>query len=193
LSNVLGRSDELARTLLKLEEQGVYQGLVVGKAEIETKVEGADGKHRHVDGPKSSVKQGKVISATRGQKFAKTLIVVGRPTKAVEVSGLPFDIVPLDLPSKWRAGARLRFRVLYNGAPLADLPVRGAAVPAGEKPDRENWTLNAKTDRAGEVSFDFSAGRWHLEAEREFAAEPARRADYDRESYVTSVSFEVRP
>jgi uncharacterized GH25 family protein len=192
----------LQANVVKLEEEGVYQALVIRRAEVSTKVIDEEGRHRHVDGPKSSVKRGKVLSSKRDQQFAKALVVVGKVVKSPDPAGLPFEIVPLDKPVDWRAGSKLRFQVLFNEKPAPNVVVRGARVgqtsvkeraPANDDGD-PNWTLTGTTDRRGIVELEpKDPGAWILQAERQTEAEPVKRSEYDRESYTTSLTLEIRP
>jgi uncharacterized GH25 family protein len=202
------KGESLHDTTLKIEEKGVYQALATTTAVVQTKLKGTDGKHRHFDGSKAQAKKdnpaASVVSAVKTQQYAKTLIVAGRPEKGVEASGLPFDIVPLDKPVEWKAGAKLRFLVLYNDRPLANATLTAAPIGyAKKKPaavtikhegeDDEGWTQSAKTDRAGvaEIPVD-EPGRWVFQVERVIDAAPTNREQYDKENYVTSLTMEIR-
>jgi uncharacterized GH25 family protein len=186
---------------MKLEEEGVYQAVAASKAKIVSKIAGKDGAHRHAPGGKTDVAkrdpQAKVVSATKSQQFSKALIVVGKATKTVDASGLPFDILPLDKPSQWKAGAKLRFQVLYNDAPLDSGKI--AANPIGfplgkDGADEERWAIEKSVGKDGvvEIAFD-KPGRWLLQVERSFTPDAKHRAQFDREDYVTSLALEIQP
>jgi len=193
---------------VKLEEQGVYQALATTTADVQTKVKGDNGKHRHVGGTKAQAKKDfpkAEVSAVKTQQYAKTLIVAGRPDRGVEASGLPFDIVPLDKPPEWKAGAKLRFLVLYNDKPLPNAMLTAAPIGFGKKKpaavtfkhegeDDEPWAKAAKTNHAGiaEIGVD-EAGRWVFQVERVIDSAPVNREQYDKENYVVSLTMEIRP
>ena len=193
-------------TTVKLEEKGVYQALATTTVEIHTKIKGEDGKHRHVAGTKAQAKKANpsatLVSAVKTQQFAKTLIVAGRPERGPEASGLPFDIVPLDKPSEWKAGAKLRFQVLFNDKPLPNATLTGSPLafnpkkPVDAKPDashdQESWAQSSKTNRSGvaEITVD-EPGRWVFQVERIAEAAAVDREQYDKENFVASLTMEI--
>jgi uncharacterized GH25 family protein len=192
-------------TTVKLEEKGVYQALATTTVEIHTKIKGDDGKHRHVAGTKAQAKKtnptATLVSAVKTQQFAKTLIVAGRPERGPEASGLPFDIVPLDKPTDWKVGTKLRFQVLFNDKPLPNATLTGSPLAFAKKKlestkhdgdDDEVWSQSQKTNRSGiaEITVD-EPGRWVFQAERVADAAPVDREQYDKENFVTSLTMEI--
>ena len=195
---------------VKLEEKGVFQVVATTTADVHTKIKGDDGKHRHVAGTKAQAKKANptasVVSAVKTQQYAKTLIVAGRPERGPEASGLPFDIVPLDKPSEWKAGAKLRFQVLFNDKPLPNATLKASplafarkkspvdATVKHERDEEEEWLQSKKTDRSGiaEIAVD-EPGRWVFQVERDADATPVNREQYDKENFVTSLTMEIRP
>ena len=192
---------------VKLEEKGVYQALATTTAEIQTKIKGEDGKHRHVAGTKVQAKKANptatLVSAVKTQQYAKTLIVAGRPERGPEASGLPFDIVPLDKPSEWKTGSKLRFQVLFNDKPLPNATLNASPLAFAKKNtnidhkasgnDDEVWLQSGKTNRSGiaEIAVD-EPGRWVFQVERVADAAPVDREQYDKENFVTSLTMEIR-
>lgn len=195
---------------VKLEEKGVFQVLATTTADIQTKIKGDDGKHRHVPGTKAQAKKSnptaEVVSSVKTQQYAKTLIVAGKPDRNVEASGLPFDIIPLDKPTEWKAGAKLRFQVLYNDKPLPNAMLTASPLAFAKKKsptsvtlkhdgeEDEEWSQSKKTDRSGiaEITVD-EPGRWVFQVERIADASPVNRDQYDKENFVTSLTMEIRP
>jgi uncharacterized GH25 family protein len=185
----------------KLEERGVYQAVATTTIELQTKIKGDDGRHRHMDGSKAEVKRknpdAKIVSAVKSQQFAKALIVVGRPERGPEPSGMGFEIVPLDKPAEWKSGAKLRFQVLFNDAPLPNVTLTAAPIGAKKRDkaadhDDEGWTKSKKTNSKGvaEIEVD-EPGRWVFQVERVIDAAPVHREQYDKENYVTSLTMEI--
>jgi uncharacterized GH25 family protein len=187
---------------IKPDERGVHQVVANTTVDLQTKIKGDDGRHRHMNGSKADVKKknpdATIVSAVKSQQFAKTLIVVGKPDRGPEPSGLPFDIVPLDKPSEWKAGAKLRFQVLFNDRPLPNATLTAAPIgfkkpkKAGANHDDENWTQSKKTDKKGIVEIPVDEpGRWVFQVERVVDAVPVNREQYDKENYVTSLTMEI--
>lgn len=60
-----------------------------------------------------------VIASGKYEKFAKSLVTVGRPDgDFATVVGHDLEIVPLSDPAEARVGEDLEFRILFRGAPL---------------------------------------------------------------------------
>jgi len=183
--------------------------LATTTVEYQTKIKGDDGKHRHVDGNKAQAKKAdpkaSVVSAVKTQQYGKTLIVAGRPERGPEASGLPFDIVPLDKPTEWKAGATLRFQVLFNDKPLPNATLTASPLAFARKKsatsvtlkhegeENEEWSQSNKTNRSGiaEITVD-EPGRWVFQVERVADASPVDREQYDKENFVTSLTMEIR-
>jgi uncharacterized GH25 family protein len=100
-----------------------------------------------------------------------------------EPVGLALEIVPETSPIGLAAGSRLTVRVLKEGQPRANLPVR-AARKGG--PGRI-----VRTDAAGRATFTLdAAGPW-LIAGTELRESVARPGEWD--SDFTTLTFDVRP
>jgi uncharacterized GH25 family protein len=131
-------------------------------------------------------------------RYGKTLIRVGAGGDRAAVTrpaNAPMEIVPQVDPTTLAEGARLRVRVLFEGAPLRDTLVGAIYATAKSKPDE--WPLTARTDASGEVEFTLTpAGPWLIRAVhmvRRPGDAPARPgappAEYD--TYWASLTFEL--
>ncbi|HEY8503303.1 MAG TPA: DUF4198 domain-containing protein, partial [Gemmataceae bacterium] len=93
-----------------LEKAGVYRAVASRRPTVLTYVIGADGERQMRRGPKSGVKGEAVDHALRSRQFATAVVLAGQPgEEPVKAAGLPLEILPLDPPAAWRAGAELRF------------------------------------------------------------------------------------
>lgn len=129
----------------------------------------------------------------RYSRYGKTLLRVG-PGSTVhghvtQPLGLPVELVPLTDPTTIKAGDRCRFRLLFEGNPVAGAQVGAIYARASTKPDE--WPLLARTDARGEVEFTLNdPGPWLVRA-----VHMVRRPDttgreaVDWESYWASLSF----
>jgi uncharacterized GH25 family protein len=118
-----------------------------------------------VEGSPEEVKAanpGKTISEIRFlHKVSKTYLNPAvQDTSFSTPLNYPLEIIPLDNPARLRRGSNAKFRVLYNGQPLANANVWATYDYYDYK------TMNAheqtqKTDRNGEVTFKISnPGVW---------------------------------
>jgi uncharacterized GH25 family protein len=184
---------------IKLDSEGVHQALAIGKQRVVTKLRGEDGKHLHVDGPKTDAAHkrpgAKIVSATKSQEYSKVIVVVGSRVPSPKPTGLPFEIVPLDEPSQWKAGKSLRFQVLYNDMPLPSARLAASPIAyALPGRDEESWITSAKTDAKGIAELTpTQPGRWLIQVEHSFKPDTANQRLFDREDYVTSVIIELDP
>lgn len=128
----------------------------------------------------------------RYSRYGKTLLRVGDATTIGHVTrpvGLAVEIVPLTDPTTLRAGDRCRFRLLFEGKPIAGAKVGAIYASATTKPDE--WPLTARTDARGEVEFTLNdPGPWLVRAVhmvRRTEQTGAEAADW--ESYWASLSF----
>lgn len=128
----------------------------------------------------------------RYTRYGKTLIRVGNAEAKGRVTmpvGLRFELVPLDNPTAMNAGDRCRFRLLFEGKPLAGAQVAAIYGSADVKPDE--WPLKARTDPEGEVEFTLAdAGPWLVRAVHMVRRTGERGRDAaDWESYWASLTF----
>jgi hypothetical protein len=108
-------------------------------------------------------------------RSSKALLTVGAPGEGFDrVLGLPIELVPVDDPR--RPKAPLRFRLLFEGAPLA-----GARVDLMPLDDLHDVTA-ANTDAKGEVRFAApEPGSYLVAATHMVRAEPPVRGDWRSE------------
>jgi uncharacterized GH25 family protein len=121
----------------------------------------------------------------RYTKFAKTIVRAGQGDGGfARAAGLPLEFVPERDPFTTGHGEALSVRLLFNGAPAADVQVIVAST-SDPKP-----RAVGRTDAAGRIHVPLDAGRWRLHAVlMERSAEPAIA---DWESYWATLTFEVR-
>ena len=87
----------------------------------------------------------------RYAKYAKTVVEVGEGPRAYQrQAGQPLEFVPLTDPSEVRASAELRFRLLFEGQPLAGARVHAGIAPTPGTPATAD--LNLTTSGEGIVS-----------------------------------------
>jgi cobalt/nickel transport protein len=182
----------LQTNVVELKDAGVHQVLVARKPSVFTYVFDGEGGRALKRGPKTAVKEGKVDYGTRSVQTAKALIVVGpAPREPVKPAGLPVEIVPLDGPAAWADGATLRFQVLLEGKPLAGAELTARYV--GYKPDNA-WCYATTTGRDGVATVRAApAGTWVLKVSAKRLTNGATRAEYDFESFTTTLTLEIRP
>jgi hypothetical protein len=190
----LKKSDvSLQTNSVEIKAEGVTRVVAVRKPAILTFVEDKDGKRVMHRGPKSSVTEGKIDHALRSQQFATALILAGSPTKkdGVKPVGLPLEIVPDELPSGWRPGRMIRFKVLFNGKPLPEETL--FATHVGYRPD-DAWCFATSTDHDGIAAVRATqAGTWVLKVRLKRPAAKEAQEEYDIESYTATLTLEIRP
>lgn len=132
----------------------------------------------------------------RYSRFGKTLIRVGGAQAGAHATrpvGLRIELVPLTDPTTVKPGERCRFRLLFDGKPVAGATV--GAIYASAKGGADEWPLTARTDAQGEVEFTLSdRGPWLVRSVhmvRRTGEEGSEAADW--ESYWASLSFALGP
>ncbi len=128
----------------------------------------------------------------RYSRYGKTLLRIGEGSTDVSVTrpiGLAVEIVPLTDPTTLRPGDRCRFRLLFEGKPIAG--ARVGAIYASARTGPDEWPLGARTDPRGEVEFTLAdTGPWLIRAVhmvRRTGEQGEESADW--ESYWASLSF----
>jgi uncharacterized GH25 family protein len=127
----------------------------------------------------------------RYTKFAKAVVEVGDGSSAAptfrDAVGHALEILPLDDPTRIRAGEPLRLRVLFHSEPLAGVHVKGGrATPADENP------IAVTTDEQGECAVTATApGRWYVRALHMVSLEEDPEVRW--ESYWATLTFEAQP
>lgn len=100
------------------------------------------------------------------------------------VLGFTLELVAESSPLKTRPEAKMPFRILYEGKPLAGALVKAIAL---EDPDN---TLSARSDAQGRVAFVLvRKGVWLVKAVHMAPAPPETGADW--ESLWASLTFEI--
>jgi uncharacterized GH25 family protein len=138
------------------------------------------------------------VRAERGERGKPGVEVYSRCAKSLiaangvgesgfdRVLGLNLEIVAEDNPVRPLGQARMRFRILYEGKPLAGALVKAIAL------DDPDSTLALRSDRDGRVSFLLTrSGIWLVEAVHMVPAPRETGADW--ESLWASLTFEVSP
>lgn len=125
----------------------------------------------------------------RYRRCAKTILQCGTVSDAGHAfrTGQMLEILPLANPATLRPGAALRFRVLFQQMPLADV-----LVQAWHRANGHTTKLQAHTTAQGEVEFTLpAAGEWMLSTVRMIAATDRTEADWD--SYWGNLTFAIQP
>jgi uncharacterized GH25 family protein len=113
----------------------------------------ADGKRADV--AKANPK--KTIAKTRYfAKYSKFYLnpAAGDKTFATPL-GHDIEIIPLSNPAELKKGAKLKFRVLYKGDPLANAEIF-ATYDTYDPKTENSYAQKSKTNAKGEVSFNFN-------------------------------------
>ena len=162
---------------------GTYLAVVKRKEGFSTKT---------AEGYKQQSKKGlkNIISSRYLGMYGKAVINVGEPAdaqSALKPMGIPFEIIPLVDPSALKAGDYFRFKLLYQGKPVA---VDIKATYAGFSYNGA-WAYSTRTDKEGigEVKI-LESGIWVLYANHKMPYPDPKEAD--EYSYTTSLTFEVR-
>lgn len=115
----------------------------------------------------------------RYAKYAKALIEVGSGPRAFDaIAGHPLEFVHLDDPSAAGRGDRLRLRLLFRNAPLAEAIVYAGAAPArdGENESHTQLVTNAR----GEVSIPITREAiWNVRSLHIVPSDAGEDADWD--------------
>lgn len=109
-------------------------------------------------------KQGAGAGAERYTRYLKLLVGTADagPASPRQI-GQRLEIVLDELPQAPAADARLRARILFDGAALAGRTVTALSAGTGSGLDGAQWAQTAVTDAQGRVAFDYaSAGTWML-------------------------------
>jgi len=193
-TTALTKSDlSLQTNSVEIKSEGVSRVVAVRKPAIITFLEDKDGKRVIHHGGKSTATEGKIEQSLRNQQFATALILAGSPTKkdGVKPLGLPLEIVPDELPSTWRPGRMIRFKVLFNGKPLPEETL--VATHVGYRPD-DAWCFATTTDHDGIATVRATqAGTWLLRVKLKRPAAKEAQNEYDIESYTATLTLEIRP
>jgi uncharacterized GH25 family protein len=102
-----------------------------------------------------------VARATFLEKFSKTYLNPNaKDTSFSTPLGFTLEIIPLDNPAKLKKGSSAKFRVLYNGQPLAGAEVF-AVYDYYDYKTMNAFEQKGNTDSKGEITFKISnAGIW---------------------------------
>lgn len=118
-------------------------------------------------------------------KHAKTFVQVGESqadSSWSEPVGMSLEIVPETDPTRLRSGDEFAFRVLENGAPLADFPI-------GFVPEESDKPQIRRTDKEGRVRYRLAmSGRWLLRGTK---LRKATQPGVDWESDFTTLTVRV--
>ncbi len=148
-----------------LHEEGLYAIIKQREAAGSAATPGRERYRRHV---KALVKTGGAADATFGVR-----------------TGQRIEIVPLLNPFTSAPGATLKFIVLFEGKPLADVLLK-----AWHKHDDQVLQIKARTDADGKVDVTLPfAGPWMLSAVHMIPATDTNEADWD--SLWGNLTFEL--
>jgi uncharacterized GH25 family protein len=182
----------LQTNVVDLQDTGLHQIVVTRKPSVMTYVFDQDGERQLRRGPKTAITEGKIDTASRSLQCAKALVAVGPLSQeAPKPVGLPLEIVPLDAPAKWTAHSDLRFQIRLDGKPLPAAEIQARHL--GFKPD-DAWCYATESNRKGEfVVRPGQAGTWVVKGMVKKLTQGATRAQYDFESFTTTLTLEVQP
>ena len=163
--------------------QGTYLALVNRKEGFSTKT---------VDGYKHQSRKGlkNVIHSRYTGMYGKAIINVGKPADTPSIFkpvGDALEIVPLVNPASLKVGDYFRFKLLYQGKPVAEYI---NATYVGFSQDNV-WAYSTRTGSNGEGEVKMlQSGVWVLKANHK--APYPKPEEADEYSYTTSLTFEVR-
>lgn len=183
----------LQNNSVEFPEAGIHQAVAVKKPVQLQKVIDPDGRHKHIRGPKSAVKPGdKIEESLETQQFAKAMIVVGDgKDQTAKPVGLPIEIVPVDAADQWKSGGKLRFKVIFDGQPLAEEEVEATYVGQNDEGD---YFKKVKTDKDGVATIDVAnPGQWIIKASKKKPAKGAAKEQFDEHALTGTLSLQVDP
>lgn len=136
---------------------------------------------------RQETKQDHTPSRERYRRCVKTLVRVGPASDGTYArrTGQRLEIIPVADPLAAHAGDLLRFRVFFDGQPLAS-----ALVCAWHRQDQQLIAVKARTTAGGTVTFGLPhAGPWMISLVQMI---PLKNVpDLDWESYWGSLTFEL--
>jgi uncharacterized GH25 family protein len=104
--------------------------------------------------------------------------------------GHPLEIIPVDNPARIRKGSTAKFRVLYNGQPLANAEIQ-ATYDYYDYKTANAYAQTGKTDAKGEVSFKIDqTGLWIIRASD--TRRSSKPGGVDEDNINAIVVFSVR-
>ena len=148
-------------------------------------------KHEGLDKAIDISKDGAGESRTyreRYSKHVKALLQVGEERTTVsEPLGYPVEFIPLQNPYETGSKKLLRFRLLYQGKPLAGQTVHCSCLHNGRLITEKQYRTNGK----GEIEMYTNVpGYWYLSSIYMVRTDEDPEADY--ESNWATITFEVR-
>jgi uncharacterized GH25 family protein len=132
-----------------------------------------------------------VLKAGKYVKSVKSFVTVERPTDSYKMLlGHTIEIIPQKNPTELKVGQILPILVLYQGRPVADVPVFG--IYEGYKPkDHSDQPVKTTTKENGIAEVKLSrAGKWLVYAKYEFDTPASPHADF--ENYRPYMMIEVK-
>jgi uncharacterized GH25 family protein len=126
----------------------------------------------------------------RYAKYAKTVVEVGDGPRAFHrVIGQPLEFVPLADPRDARAAARLGFRLLFQGRPLARARIHAEMAPSKGSKSPQATELISGDDGTVDIALK-AAGLWNVRTIHVVPAPKGAGADW--EVHWATFVFEVR-
>jgi len=131
------------------------------------------------------------VRVTKFASRVETFVAREKPSdKPFAPAGQGLELIPLDAPVDLSDGDRTRFRLLFDGQPLADAAV--SLLRGGNRYRYKMGELTLKSDAKGEFSVAWpEAGRYWLGVSHNTPAEAVNLPPLRRLSY--SATLEVRP
>jgi uncharacterized GH25 family protein len=103
--------------------------------------------------------------------------------------GTEMEIIPLDNPALLKQGSTARFRVLYNGKPLANTTVN-ATWDYYDYKSPDTYAHTGKTNAQGEVSFTINAkGLWIIQTDD---TRKSSKPNLDEDNLAATLVFMVK-
>ncbi len=130
-----------------------------------------------------------VIESNLYEKFCKVQLVVdGDDTGYDRVVGDRLEIVPVSSPEKARIGDEIKFRILFNGKPLASTVQAGFD---GFSKGANTYAFSGDTDENGVITIPFHhAGLWMVRVDHTVPAEDQKL--YKKHNTRAIYMFEIR-
>ncbi|MBM9616131.1 DUF4198 domain-containing protein [Desulfobulbus rhabdoformis] len=162
---------------------GTYLATVAIKERFSTKTDKG-----YLSQPKTGLTN--VLSSRYLGMYGKAIINVGTGGDSTSLSqpvGTSLELVPLSNPADLRVGDSFRFRLLYQGQPLAE---EIKATYAGFSPHNA-WPYTCRTNREGEGAIRILApGIWVIKVNHRAPYKNSEEAD--EYSYTATLNFEIR-
>lgn len=175
---------------LTLSTSGVHQVVATRRQSMLTWIKDDQGNRNMKRGPKSEFKGQTIDSSIRSNQCAKAIALVGAVIGSLKPLGMPAEFVLIDA-ADLRTGKSPRLQLLIEGKPVEGVAVQVRRV--GDTADAKNDAA-LKTGTNGEVELPvMRSGTWVIEASYRRAAPAELRDQFDDDSFLATLSFQINP